>query len=268
MDILYEDSDFLAVNKPPGLATIPGRTDPESVIGELPRQLAKRDGGEPRKLLVVHRLDQDTGGVLLVAKNTDAQRALASQFGRREVEKTYWLLVAGAVEPADGDINISLETDPKRPLAMKPTRRRTAKKAHTAYRTLEDFGGLTLVEARPTTGRMHQIRVHFASIGHPLAVDPIYGSATGICLSSFKPDFRMKRGDRERPLIDRLTLHALRVKFRRPSDNQVMELEAPLPKDFRSTLQALRKWAVPFRRKPRTPVAVPAVNAADDDQPE
>ena len=276
MDILHEDADFLAVNKPAGLATIPGRTEPESVMDELARQLARRDRlSDPPKLLVVHRLDRDTSGVLLVARHTDAQRKLTSQFGKRTVAKVYRALIAGSPDPAEGEIAIALEPDPDRPGAMKPTRRRSRKKAVSQYRVLEEFRGLSLVEVRPVTGRTHQIRVHFQAIGHPLAVDPIYGSAEGVMLSRFKAGFRLKRGDRERPLIARLTLHALRVGFARPSDGQPMEVEAPLPKDFRATLEALRKWAAVRRPKsttrpaPIVPTSVPGVpETEDDDNPE
>jgi RluA family pseudouridine synthase len=276
MHILHEDADFLAVNKPAGLATIPGRTEPESVMDQLARQLARRDRlAEPPKLLVVHRLDRDTSGVLLVARHTDAQRKLTSQFGKRTVGKVYWALVAGTPDPAEGEIAIALEPDPDRPGAMKPTRRRSRTKAVSQYRVLEEFRGLSLVEVRPVTGRPHQIRVHFQAIGHPLAVDPIYGSAEGLMLSRFKAGFRLKRGDRERPLIARLTLHALRVGFARPSDGQPMEVEAPLPKDFRATLEALRKWAAVRRPKPAArpaataPTPVPAVpGTEEDDVPE
>jgi RluA family pseudouridine synthase len=270
MDILYEDADFLAVNKPAGLATIPGRTDPASVIGELSRQLAERDRTEPPRLLVVHRLDQDTGGILLVAKHTDAQRNLSGQFGKRQVQKTYLAIIAGTPEPPEGDIRVALEADPGRPGAMKPTRRRTAKQAHSAYKVLEEFRGLSLVEVRPTTGRSHQIRVHFKAIGYPLAVDPLYGSSRGVFLSDFKHGFNLKKGDVEQPLIGRLTLHALKLKFKRPSDGTELELEAPLPKDFRGALQALRKYAKPRRRRgvptlagtaavPAPPVGVPVL---------
>jgi RluA family pseudouridine synthase len=255
MDILHEDAEFLVVNKPAGIPVIPGRFEPDSVLRELGRQLAKRDKTPGPKLLVVHRLDQDTSGVLVLARTTDAQSRLSSQFSDRNIEKTYHALVRGLPEPAEGDIDAAVGADPERPGSMKVWTGRGGKAAHSHYRVLEEFRGVSLVEVRPTTGRTHQIRVHMASIGHPVAVDPLYGPripggkpAEGLFLSEFKAGFRMGKGQHERPLIGRLTLHALRLKFARPGDGRMMEIEAPLPKDFRATLEALRKWAPPRRR--------------------
>lgn len=247
MDILYEDADLLAVNKPSGIATIPGRTDPANILAQLTAQLTARDGAPPAKLLVIHRLDQDTSGLLLVAKHPAAQRDLSSQFGRREVRKVYWAIVPGRPAQPEGEIRTGLEPDPRRPGCMKPTRRRSARQAATAWRILERYRGWSLIEARPLTGRTHQIRVHLMLLGHPIAGDPFYGRSQGVFLSAFKPGYRLQKGDVEHPLMARLALHAHSLTFRRPGGGAELTLEAPLPKDFRSTLTALRKYGLDKR---------------------
>jgi 23S rRNA-/tRNA-specific pseudouridylate synthase len=209
--------------------------------------------------------------VLLLARTPAAQSRLSAQFSDRTVEKTYWVIVRGVPEPGQGDIDAAVEPDPERPGAMRTSTRRSAKAAHSHYRVIEEFRGVSLLEVRPTTGRTHQIRVHLASVGHAAAVDPLYGQrgddgrpAVGLNLSDFKPGYRLGRGQHERPLIGRLTLHALRLKFARPSDAATMELEAPPPRDFAATLEALRKWA-PARRRATAavaPAAAPAPPAA------
>ena len=167
----------------------------------------------PGELLIVHRPDKDAGSVMVLARSIEAQRQLTQLWSKRNVEKVYLALVSGFV-PADGEVAL--------PLLVNRDRRRVlpspkhGKPAQTAYRILERLPGLTLLECRPLTGRLHQTRVHLAHIGHPLAIDPLYGRADGLFLSHFKSDYRPSRFRSERPLINRLTLHAQRLSFDHP----------------------------------------------------
>lgn len=184
----------------------------------------------------VHRIDRYASGIVVYARTLDAQRALSAQFARREVEKVYLALVAGRVEHP-GEVDLPLKPD--------KARRRVAvahkhgKPSLTRFQVVRHLAGHTLLECRPLTGRLHQIRVHLASIGFPLAVDSLYGGGTQILLSQFKPGYRPSSRHPERPLIRRLTLHALRLTFRHPRTNDPVTYEALPPKDFRSTLTQL-----------------------------
>jgi 23S rRNA pseudouridine1911/1915/1917 synthase len=245
LDILRETPDWVAVAKPAGLATIPGRAETDSVLECLGRQLGIPSGGtaDPR-VRVVHRLDKDTSGVLLFAKNTATQRHLSHQFQNNTVEKQYVALVVGRPQQAEGDIDAMLGrhvADPKRMAVVK----RGGRPARTAWKLEETFRGYALLRCFPKTGKTHQIRVHLKHVGLPLAVDPLYnpprpGQPAALMLSTFKRDYRPTRGEAERPLIARLTLHAHRLAFEDATGERVT-IEAELPKDFRATLNQLRR---------------------------
>jgi 23S rRNA pseudouridine1911/1915/1917 synthase len=167
---------------------------------------------------IVHRLDRDTSGIILVAKNDAAHNALARQLKERTIEKVYIALVEGTPKPAEGAIDAPIARD-------RAQRQRMAvasggREAVTGYRVIERFRGYSLLEARPKTGRTHQIRVHLAAIGHPIVGDRVYGKRS--------------------PLVDRQFLHALRITFDHPRTHARTTLEAPLPPDLESTISKLR----------------------------
>lgn len=248
MDILWESPDAVAVAKPAGLATIPGRAETDSVLEQLAAQLALPAAGaaDPR-LRVVHRLDKGTSGVLLFAKNIEMQRHLSAQFQNNTVAKEYLALVAGRPTDNEGEIDAPLARHPTSPTRM-AIAAHGGRPARTLWRIEQTFRDHTLLRVFPRTGKPHQIRVHLASIGLPLAIDPLYnpppaGRAAGIFLSAFKRDYRPRPGQPERPLIERLTLHAHRLQFA-ARDGERIQIECPLPKDFRATITQLGKmWA-------------------------
>jgi 23S rRNA pseudouridine1911/1915/1917 synthase len=239
LEILHDDADVVAVNKPAALAAIPGRGETDSVLERLARQLGLPcTGKQDPRLRVVHRIDKDTTGVMLFAKHVDAQRALSHQFQNNTVGKEYVALVVGKVAEDEGTIDA--------PLAPHPTQRdrmavvKKGRPAITAWKVEQRLRRFTVVRAFPKTGKTHQIRVHFLHLGHPLAIDPLYGSAEPIFLSQHKRHYRPTRGEEERPLISRLTLHAHKLSSTHPNGTP-LTLEAPILKDLRATIAQLAK---------------------------
>ncbi len=234
LNIVFEDDDLLVVNKPAGLLVIPDRYRKD--LPNLRDILIEKYGD----IFVVHRLDKETSGILVFAKNAATHKHLNGQFTDHTIEKVYCALVRGRLEHTAGSIKYSLAPHPKKPSVMVVSQ--AGKISITDYTVREAFRDYTLVEARPHTGRLHQIRVHFATFGHPLAIDRIYGSQEPIFLSSIKPDYKPS-GSNESPLIERLTLHAERITFIHPATpGQPKTLNAPLPKDFEAVIQQLRKY--------------------------
>ncbi len=223
LSIVYEDQDLLVVNKPAGLVVHPSHGHPtgtlvNAVLAHCPDLLGV--GGEVRPG-IVHRLDKDTSGLLLVAKNDLAFRHLQRQFKDREVHKVYLALVEGLLPLPRGIIDAPVGRDPRDRKRMAVTAR-GGREARTQYRVLEYFEQHSLVEAEPVTGRTHQIRVHLASLGHPVVGDSLYG-------------FR-----RQRWLIGRHFLHAARISFTLPSSGQSVHFSAPLPPELDAVLTVLR----------------------------
>lgn len=235
LSILIQDDWLLAVDKPAGVKAVPGRGSAPTVAELLLRAGAV---AELDDLRIVHRLDVGTSGVMVLAKTPAAQQALSELWARRKVDKVYLALVRGYVA-ADGEIDRPLLVDRDRQRVVPDDRR--GKPAITRYRILERVAGHTLLECRPLTGRLHQIRVHLAALGHPLGVDPQYGACEAIFLSRYKPGYRPSRRHEERPLIARLTLHAASVSFDHPGGTGPLTVSAPLPKDFRAAIQQLRQ---------------------------
>jgi 23S rRNA pseudouridine955/2504/2580 synthase/23S rRNA pseudouridine1911/1915/1917 synthase len=247
LDILFQDDAFVAVNKPAGLAVIPGRgeAEGETVLERLAAQLGLPASGtaDPR-VRVVHRLDKDTSGVMLFAKHVAAQRHVSHQFQNNTTSKEYLALVVGRPSESAGEIDAKLVPHPTSKLRMSVVRH-GGRPARTRWRIEQPFRHYTLLRVFPKTGKTHQIRVHLKHVGLPLAVDPLYnplapGTPVGLFLSSFKRGYRATRGEEERPLIARLTLHAERLRFAH-LDGREIDLVAPLPKDFRATLNMLAR---------------------------
>lgn len=237
LEIIFEDDALVCVNKPGGLLTLPDRFD--TAAPNLRAMLIARYGA----IFVVHRLDRGTSGVICFAKTAEAHRHLSMQFGAHRVEKIYHALVSGAFPAERTNVNLRLSPHPKRKGLV--TANRLGKISRTDVRVLETFRAHTLVECRPRTGRQHQIRVHLSSIGFPLAVDPDYGGASALNLSSIKSEYRVSGTNVERPLIERLTLHAAALTLTHPGSEKLITVEAAYPKDLRATLQSLRKFSAP-----------------------
>jgi len=240
VEVLYEDAGILAVNKPAGLNVIP---EPNTLDARFLNGLlyyVQNDSPTPcGRVHVVHRLDKETSGVLLVAKNVAAARYLSERFEHREVTKHYLAVVRGEVAGDEGEVDLPIAQGTRGRMRL---RGRRGRPAHSRYRVLERFRDLTLVEVQPLTGRQHQVRLHMSGIGHPVAVDPLYGGKPALYLSEIKPGYRKKEDRPEPPLMDRLTLHARRIEVKL-ADGSLLVAEAPLPTDFERLLHTLRKYA-------------------------
>ncbi|TCZ74977.1 RluA family pseudouridine synthase [Flaviaesturariibacter aridisoli] len=228
--ILYEDDYLVAVNKPSGLLTIPDR---EAVPG-LRNLLQERYGA----IFTVHRLDRDTSGLVIFAKTEEAHRHFSKQFEERSTRKIYNGLVLGTPFQSEGVVN--------EPIAEHPTKKgimtvwRKGKESITEFTVLERFRLYSWMQFRILTGRTHQIRVHMKHLGHPVVCDPLYGDGKPVLLSEFRKKFTLGKFEEERPLLNRLALHAAALTIQNV-DGKELTIEAPLPKDMRATLQQLRK---------------------------
>ncbi len=232
LDIRYEDEMIVVVNKPPGLVVHPS---PGHAGGTLVNALLfhckdlSGIGGEIRPG-IVHRLDKDTSGLLVVAKNDLAHAHLAAQFKGRRVEKTYLALVNGTPRPETGSIALSIGRHPIHRKKMS-TQSQRAKPAQTYYRNRRAYGGFSLLEVGLKTGRTHQIRVHCAAIGHPLVGDPVYGTKSGMRIATANGQIPVKRQ----------MLHAWKLAIDHPASGKRLVLTAPLPPDMTAVLRALAK---------------------------
>lgn len=233
--IIYEDDDLVVVNKQPGELTIPERFKKDNL--SLRERLDELYG----KIFVVHRLDRETSGAILFAKNADVHKHLNQQFMDHSVTKIYHVLVAGVVGEESFEVDIPIAPNPKIGGTMMPSAR--GKEAITLMRIAEKFRHVTLLECKLLTGRQHQIRVHCAAIGHPLLVDNIYGNSDAFLLSAIKRRYKLKKETTEVPLISRLTLHSRYLKFVHPVKNTEIEITADYPRDFQAVLQVLRKYS-------------------------
>jgi RluA family pseudouridine synthase len=237
--ILHADDALVAVNKMPRLAVLPGRGRKENLLDLLAADPAvAKEGAKP---LLVHRIDADTSGLVIFARTPEAQKALAEQFRTRTVTKEYWALVRGTPLHESGSVDLPIGNDPHNKNRM-VIRGLEPKKSRTKWVVGQRFQGVTLLKVYPVTGRRHQIRVHLKAMGYPLAVDPYYGGER-LLLSEFKKKYKLGKFQEERPLMDRLTLHAHSLTFVHPLTNAETTWTAELPKDFRAALSALEKWA-------------------------
>jgi len=237
--ILYEDDAILVIDKPSGLDSVRGQfSGDETVLDRLEAELPNLK--EP--LRIVHRLDRDTSGVMVLAKTEEAQRKLSEQWETRTIEKTYLAITHGVVPSREGVIDIPLKKTQSqhRPVLPDPSK---GKPATTEFKVLEQYRNYTFVEAHPVTGRMHQVRVHFAAYGTPLLADKIYGSEEPLLLSQFKRGYHpSRRKGEEKPLIARLALHAHRLAFDHPTTGERLTFTVEPPKDFSAAVKQLGKY--------------------------
>jgi len=231
--IVYQDDDLVALNKPSGLLSVPDRFDEQ-----LPslKKMLKDEFGE---IFVIHRLDRDTSGLILFARNADAHRYYSGIFEERKVEKTYLGLVHGVLPQREGTIDKPIA--PHFTIKGKMMVYRKGKNSITHFSVIEAFGLYSLVELRIETGRTHQIRVHMQDMGHPIVCDALYGTEEPVLLSRIKRNYKLsKQEEEERPLLNRLALHSWKLGFTDTHDKSI-SLEAELPKDMAAVLQQLRK---------------------------
>lgn len=234
-EILHDDESIVIVSKPAGMLTIPDRFDKD-----FPNVRAYLLGvyGE---IFTVHRLDRDTSGVIIFAKNADAHKHLSMQFEHQSVIKTYTAIVRGIVSKDDQEIDIPLIADTRKKGLMRPSAR--GKESFTNVHVVKRFRIATLLECKPKTGRLHQIRVHLSAIGYPLLVDPDYGSSSEFKLSTIKRKYNVGKNQEERPLLSRTPLHSSSISFIHPLSESVVEFTSELPKDMSATINVLDKYA-------------------------
>ena len=228
--ILQEHTDFIAVNKPAGMLSIPDREGATSLKNLLQKNY--------EHIYTVHRLDRDTSGLIVFARNEIAHKKLCILFEHRDIAKTYTGIVYGKLMHQSGTID--------QPIMEHPTQKgmmmihAKGKPSITEYTVLEELGPFSIVSFNILTGRTHQIRVHMQYLGHTIACDVLYGNATPVYVSSFKRRFNLsKKEEAEKPILNRLALHASTLSF--TWDNQPILLEAPLHKDMRALIQQLKK---------------------------
>ena len=238
LDIIYEDEDLIILNKQPDMIVHPARGNTHGTLvnalafysDELSSGLGEFRPG------IVHRLDKNTTGVMVVTKNDSAQWRIAKQFEHRQVHKTYLAIAHGTPELTADCINIPLGIHPRfrEKYAVRPE---TGKEAVTFYEVLEAFRGFSLLKLTPKTGRTHQIRVHLSYIKHSIVADDMYNG---------KLVYHWQLTDTEptvaEPIINRVALHAFAIEFKHPAKDQMMKFEAPLPQDMQDLLNALRDY--------------------------
>ena len=232
LDILFEDKSLLVVNKPAGLVVHPAAGHEEHTLVNALLHHCKGSlsgiGGVARPG-IVHRLDKETSGCMVVAKNDETHLALSEQFAAREVEKIYQALVCGEPGRPAGEIHAAIARHPTHRKRMAVSDESSGRAAHTSYKILERLHAATLMEAQIHTGRTHQVRVHFQFIGHPLVGDITYGA---------RQNARLK--ELTNYAAPRVMLHAKELSFTHPARKKIMKFDAPLPADFKAALKALR----------------------------
>ena len=238
LDLLFEDADLLVVNKPAGLVVHPGAgNQTHTLVNALLHHCTHLSGiGGKERPGIVHRLDKQTSGCMVVAKNDAAHQELSRQFAEREIVKIYLALVAGPLRRSRGTIEAPIGRHPvhRKKMAVDQKRGRAAR---TDYRVLQSSGGISLVECTLHSGRTHQIRVHFHHLGHPVLGDSLYGRNSQIP-------------------APRLMLHSRKLGFAHPRTNEQMLFTAPLPEDFRAAMDAAT-FSSSSRAKSRDPVELP-----------
>ena len=237
LEVLYEDEDVIAINKPAGMTVHAGAGNSSGTLVNalLGRGLELSKGGDPLRPGIVHRLDKETSGVILVAKNDAAHAKLGEAFQQRAVKKTYVALVQGILKEKTGSIELAIGRDPIHRTRMATPRRSgrgaapaNPRHAHTDGRGLANLDSTTLVEVQLHTGRTHQIRVHFSALKHPVVGDTLYGAAANLRVAKVTM-----------PKLERNFLHAARLGFAQPRTGAWLEVRAPLPGELREFLKQL-----------------------------
>ncbi|MBS1495672.1 MAG: RluA family pseudouridine synthase [Bacteroidetes bacterium] len=232
LNIIFENEDFVAIDKPSGLLTIPDRAQTEKSLKEM---LAEKYGN----IYTVHRLDKDTSGLVLFAKNVTTHQFLSQLFEERKIEKYYLGIVIGMPTDASGKIDAPIAEHPINKGMM--TIHRNGKPSLTSYEVLDSNKHFSMLSFQLHTGRTHQIRVHCKNMGHPLACDDLYGDGKPILLSSIKKKFKLSKNDEEeRPMISRLALHSYKLIFKNNKGERI-EITAEAPKQFRALMAQLKK---------------------------
>ncbi len=246
VSVLYEDGSLLAIDKPSRLLIAPdrwdaGRPDLMTLLHDgLATSASWAAARETDYLANAHRLDFETSGIVLLAKNKPALTHVCDQFGAEQVKKTYLALVHGRPEENEFVVDAKIAPHAKHHGVMVSSR--FGKKALTRFTVKEAFRGTTLLQCFPMTGRTHQIRVHLKIRGLPICGDEVYGGRP-LLLSSFKNGYRIKPGRAEKPLIDRVALHAWKLSVKHPRDGQTVAIESPWPAELEVALKYLRRFA-------------------------
>lgn len=242
LDVLYEDEALIVINKAADMVTHPGRAHYRGTLAAALQFHFDRLSDTAGRLRpgIVHRLDRDTTGVIVIAKNNQIHDRLSAQFERREVRKEYRAIVRGSVECDGGRIETHLKVHPRvreKMIVCEPGGK--SRPAVTHYEVLERFRGFSWLRLVPYTGRTHQLRVHLRHIGHPIVADRLYGGHAALALQELAADATNDGG--EGTLMARQALHAVRLELRHPLTQQMVAWDAPLPDDMRRTLEALRE---------------------------
>ncbi len=241
LDVLYQDEHLVVINKPAGMVVHPARGHWSGTLaGALQHHFGPRlsTTGGPTRPGIVHRLDRDTSGVILVARNELAHARLSAQFAARTVEKEYDALVSGSPDRDRDWIDQPVGVHPQQRVKMAIRAQESAgRAARTFYEVAERFRGFAALRIFPKTGRTHQIRVHLSHIGCPVLCDRQYRGRSTLTRGELTGD-----PDDDRVLLDRQALHARRLCFKHPAGDEPMEVEAPLPADMAAVLAELRAW--------------------------
>ncbi len=235
LNIIFENDHFIAINKQAGLLSVPDRMQSEVSLKDM---LLQQYG----TIYTVHRLDKETSGVIVFAKDEETHKKLSQLFEGRDVEKFYTGLVHGHLQQEKGSIDASIMEHPGKNGKM--ITHAKGKTSLTDYEVIESFKLYSLIRFQIHTGRTHQIRVHMQHIGHSIVCDELYGDGEPVFISSLKRNYKLSKSeDEEKPILSRLALHSTLLKFN--LDGEDYTLEAELPKDMRALLQQLRKAGTP-----------------------
>ncbi|MBN1788341.1 MAG: RNA pseudouridine synthase [Sedimentisphaerales bacterium] len=236
IEIIYEDERIIAVNKPVGINVTNDRFGKDNLIDNVRRQRKDLD-----ELKIIHRLEKQVSGIIILAKNSDVQRRLLSDFKKGLIRKIYLAIITGSPGEKSGIIDVPLAQN-KKDFEKIEVNHKHGKEAKTQWQLLADFGGLALLAVMPWTDRMGQIQVHLKHNNMPLVIDNPDGKNHAIMLSSFKADYKLGKYEEEKPLIDRLTLCAYEVKIENFADSGPLHLVSPIEKKFKATVKMLTKY--------------------------
>jgi 23S rRNA pseudouridine1911/1915/1917 synthase len=230
-EILFENNEFIALNKPAGLLSVPDRTQSAPSLKDLLIEKYK-------EIFTVHRLDRETSGVIVFARTSEVHQYLSVIFQERQVEKVYNGIVWGVPASPKGVIELPMLEHPGKNGMMVVNRK--GKPAATGYEVMENFGKYSLLKFDLYTGRTHQIRVHMKETGHPILCDPLYGDGKPFFVSSLKRNYKHSEYEEEKPILNRLALHSARLSFTDVHGEKIV-IGAEMPKDLRALLSQMRK---------------------------